>query len=34
MTGIDPKESTLLHTNADNASTKENPDNSKDKFIY
>ena len=30
ITHIDPKQSTPLHKNADNASTKENADNSED----
>ena len=30
ITWIDPKQSTPLHKNADNASTKENADNRKD----
>ena len=30
ITCIDPKQSTPLHKNADNASTKENADNRKD----
>ena len=30
ITCIDPKQSTPLHKNADNASTKEHPDNRKD----
>ena len=32
ITCIDPKQSTPLHKNADNASTKENADNRKDNW--
>ena len=32
ITHIDPKQSTPLHKNADNASTKENADNRKDNW--